>query len=230
MSRESLAGSPVAVDRILVVTCTVIWLAALGAGVAAAVALVDLGSGHSRGTGGDSATPWLLYGIIAVSALIIVGAVPLLVRARRAALAEPAAPTPALSPAELPTPATRQAAPSPVEAATEKLRILGPVADPWDHDDPPGYPGPMPARFSANIIPAAALDRIWLRCGVAIFTAIGTATICIAIGTYLMAVESDGAALAAYIVAGVITVGMPVIPWLFLRQLRAALDAAADIE
>ncbi len=74
-------------DRILLGACAAVWLAALGAGVAATVALVDLGTGHAQSTG-ESETPWLLYAVIAISAAVIIGAVPLLLRARRAALEE----------------------------------------------------------------------------------------------------------------------------------------------
>ena len=73
-------------DRILLAVCAAIWLAALGAAVAATVALVDLGRGHPESST-TSGTPWLLYTVIGVSALVIVGAIPLLMRARRAALA-----------------------------------------------------------------------------------------------------------------------------------------------
>ena len=71
-------------DRILLGACAAIWLAALGAGVAATVALVDLGTRHGASTG-KSETPWLLYAVIGISAAVIIGAVPLLLRARRAA-------------------------------------------------------------------------------------------------------------------------------------------------
>ena len=47
-------------DRILLAACAAIWLVALGAAVAAVVALVDLGSSHSEASG-SSETPWLLY-------------------------------------------------------------------------------------------------------------------------------------------------------------------------
>ena len=47
-------------DRILLGACAAIWLVALGAGVAAVVALVDLGRGHAESSG-DSGAPWLLY-------------------------------------------------------------------------------------------------------------------------------------------------------------------------
>ncbi|HET7667852.1 MAG TPA: DUF2561 family protein, partial [Mycobacterium sp.] len=74
-------------DRILLGVCAGVWLVALGTGVAATVALVDLGTGHAQ-AGGESDTPWLLYVVIAISAAVIIGAVPLLLRARRAALDE----------------------------------------------------------------------------------------------------------------------------------------------
>ena len=73
--------------RLLLGSCAGIWLAALGAGVAATVALVDLSSGHVESSG-DSGTPWLLYTVIAISAAVIIGAVPLLMRARREAIAD----------------------------------------------------------------------------------------------------------------------------------------------
>ena len=76
------------VDRILLAVCAAIWLAVLGSAVAAAVALVDLGSKHQESST-ESGTPWLLYGVIGVSALIIVGAIPLLIRARRSAIDDP---------------------------------------------------------------------------------------------------------------------------------------------
>ena len=53
-------------DRILLGACAAVWLVALGAGVAATVALVDLGTAHARSTG-KSETPWLLYVVIAMA-------------------------------------------------------------------------------------------------------------------------------------------------------------------
>jgi hypothetical protein len=67
------------------------------------------------------------------------------------------------------------------------------------------------------------LDRMWLRCGVGVLTAMGVAMIAVATATYLMAVESDTASWTAYGVAAVVTVAMTVIPVLYLRQLRVAL-------
>ena len=60
-----------------------------GQRVAATVALVDLGSGHLDSSPSDSGTPWLLYTVIGVSAVVIIGAMPLLMRARRAAIDDP---------------------------------------------------------------------------------------------------------------------------------------------
>ena len=107
-------------DRILLGACAAVWLGALGAGVAATVALVDLGTGHAQSTG-ESETPWLLYAVIAISAAVIIGAVPLLLRARRAALEE--SPPPARA---TPVRAVTGQQPPPVrgaEAPTEKLRV-----------------------------------------------------------------------------------------------------------
>ena len=107
-------------DRILLGTCAAVWLGALGAGVAATVALVDLGTEHAQSTG-ESETPWLLYVVIAISAAVIIGAVPLLLRARRAALEEspPAArATPVRAVTGQQSPPVRGA-----EAPTEKLRV-----------------------------------------------------------------------------------------------------------
>src|ERR671918_479499 len=76
-------------DRLLVGACAVIWLAVIGMGVAATVALVELGSGRAGEPAQGSKTPWVLYAIIGISAVIIVASIPLLLRARRAAQAEP---------------------------------------------------------------------------------------------------------------------------------------------
>lgn len=191
-----------AIDRALVIACAVIWLVVLGVGVAATVALVDLGRGHPRGASGgtDPDTPWLLYVVIGVSAAVIALAIPLLLRARRAAnvTAEPA------------------------RVASRPQPRRG--AD----NDPPDYPGPTPARYSASVISAAELDRMWLRCGIGVLTATGAAMAAAATATYLMAVDMTGAAWAAYIVAAVITVAMTAIPVLYLRQLRDALAAQDD--
>lgn len=233
--RESAAGrtpqetvrSPLLVDRVLIGGCVVIWLVLLGVSVAATVALVDLARGHPK-TPDSTQTPWLLYTVIGVSALIIVGAIPLLIRARRSATTDPRTPTTAAgSAAGRPE---RPAAPSPrppggpIETNTERLRVFGSLADRWDRYQP-DFVVSTPSRRTDPLMPATELDRMWLRCTVEIVAAMGLGLVAVATATYLMAVEMDSAAWAAYGVAGVITVLMPVIPWLYLRRLR---DTIAD--
>jgi hypothetical protein len=201
-------------DRTLLGGCAGIWLAALGAGVAATVALVDKGSGHPSSSG-DPGTPWLLYTVIGVSALVIAGAVPLLVRARRQAQSESQAPP------SRPSVRSAQGPPQPpvrgLEAPTEKMRVgrlaSGPgYATPWNH--------------SPSLPPAvvAAVDRVWLRCAVVLTGAIGVATLTIAVATYLMAVDSNAAAWVFYVLTGLVTIAMPAVPVFYLRELRAVVD------
>ena len=207
------------VDRILLAACAVIWLAALGSAVAATVALVDLGNGHQESSATDSGTPWLLYGVIGVSALVILGAIPLLIRARRTATDDPRAghgaaarPTPGRAPAttRAPEPRTQQLRTSQAPAATTRQRGAYPTAS--------GI-----STFDAAVPPA--VDRVWLRCAVVIASAIGLALLGIGIATYLMAAGHDTFAWAAYIVAGLITLAMPAIPWIYLRQLHELVDS-----
>ena len=204
-------------DRILLGACAAIWLAALGAGVAATVALVDLGSRHGASTG-KSATPWLLYAVIGISAAVIIGAVPLLLRARRAAMED--APPPARA---TPVRAVSGQQPPPVrgaEAPTEKLRLppraarvpAGPGYGTREAISPP--PSPL----------MTAIDQLWLRCAVVIAIAMGVAMVAIGVATYLMAVDHNAAAWVFCVLAGLVTVAMPAIPWFYLRQLRALLE------
>lgn len=208
-------------DRILLASCAAVWLVALGAGVAATVALVDLGTRNAESTG-QSETPWLLYAVIAISAAVIVGAVPLLLRARRAALEDsppPARATPVrAAPGQQPPPVRG------AEAPTEKLRVApttgGSVAA------RPGYPtreaiSPQPSPVMT------AVDQLWLRCAVVIAIAMGVAMVAIGVATYLMAVDNNAAAWVFYVLAGLVTVAMPAIPWFYLRQLRAVLEPSA---
>ena len=111
------AQSPETVDRLMVGVCGAIWLVLLAISVIATVALVQLGKGHQGG--GEERSSWLLYSIIVVSALVIIGAIPLLLRARQAALTEP--------PPDVPVP---DAPVRPTEAPTEKLRVFGTSVDP----------------------------------------------------------------------------------------------------
>ena len=64
---------------------------------------------------------------------------------------------------------------------------------------------------------------MWLRCAVVIACAIGIAIAAIGVATYLMAVDSNAAAWVFYVLAGLITLGMPAVPWFYLRELRALL-------
>ncbi len=206
------------VDRILLAACAVIWLAALGSAVAATVALVDLGNGHQESSS-DSGTPWLLYGVIAVSALVIVGAIPLLVRARRAANDDPRESGGAGRPNPVRTqPSTRASDPR-----TQKLRA--PQQTPGAPVRPrSGYSSsPAISTFDASLPPA--VDRLWMRCAVVIASAMGLALLAIGIATYLMAANHDTFAWAAYVVAGLVTLAMPAAPWIFLRQLHELVDA-----
>jgi hypothetical protein len=204
-------------DRILLGACAAVWLAALGAGVAATVALVDLGTGHAQSTG-QSDTPWLLYAVIAISAAVIIGAVPLLLRARRAALDES-------PPRSTPVRAAVAGQPPPVRGAeppTEKLRVP-PTAATRRVATGPGYatreaisPPPSPLM--------TAVDQLWLRCAVVIAIAMGVAMLAIGVAAYLMAVDDNTAAWVFYVLAGLVTIAMPAIPWLYLRLLRALLE------
>jgi hypothetical protein len=205
-------------DRILLGACAAVWLVALGAGVAATVALIDLGTAHAQATE-ESETPWLLYAVIAISAAVIIGAVPLLLRARRAALDE--SPPPARSTPNRAVPGQQPPPARGVDAPTEKLRVPpsavgGPVAA------RPGYPTREAISPEPNPM-TAAVDQLWLRCAVIIAIAMGVAMVANGVATYLMAVDHDAVAWVFYVLAGLVTVAMPAIPWFYLRQLRALL-------
>lgn len=189
-------------NRILIGVCAAVWLAALGAGVAACVALAELGRTRPA-VSADGDTPWLLYTVIGVSAVVIIGAVPLLLRARRTAAEEPAS---VILPRERTT--------GPSEPATERIRAVGTLAQ------------PTPSRLSAGY-PAAVADRLWLQCALVLGIAMGAALVAIGAATYLMAVGNDTAAWVLYGVAAAVTLAMPVAPWWYLRRLRALLAPAA---
>jgi hypothetical protein len=191
-------------DRILAAVCAALWLTALGAGVAAVVALVDLGTDHTV-TASESDTPWLLYAVIAISAAVIAGAVPLLIRARRSAGGQ--------RPAARAETTARAGFGDPVAATTRLSTVGGPAI----------RRSAAPPASSRVGFPTAAVDQIWLRSSVVTAGAIGAATTLICVGTYLMATESDTAGWVAYAVAAIVTVGMPAVPWFFLRQLRDVL-------
>ncbi|TPG32585.1 DUF2561 family protein [Mycolicibacterium hodleri] len=198
-------GTSEQVDRILVIAALGLWLAALGAAVAAVVALVDLASADSV-TAGNPDTPWLLYTVIGVSAAVIVGAIPLLLRARQTA-----ASVVATRPATVDDHAETGDRPS----VARRLQPFGaPVLHP--HSTPPAG-GPVG-------FPTAAVEQIWLRASAITAGAIGAATTCVGVATYLMATGHDTASWVVYGVAGLITVAMPAATWHFLRKLRDVLE------
>jgi hypothetical protein len=206
-------------DRILLAACAAVWLIALGASVAAIVALVDLGTQHAQSTE-ESETPWPLYAVIAVSAAVIVGAVPLLLRARRAALDDSGPPDRATPVRVMPG---QQPPPVPgAEAPTEKLRVApgGTVATQGGYATREAIsPPPSPLM--------TAVDQLWLRCALVLAIAMGVAMVAIGVATYLMAVDNNTAAWVFYMLAGLVVIGMPAIPWFYLRELRAMLATTA---
>lgn len=196
---------PDVIDRLLLGACAAVWLVLLGVSVAAVVALANLGRGFHK-TAGGTHTPWVLYAVIIVSALIIAGAIPVLLRARRMGLIEPA--TRPGAPARAPQrPPVRLMAPAPRTAAerARQPRMLG--AEPT-------------TQWSGT-----AVDRVWLRGTVILAGTMGVALIAAATATYLMAVGHDEPSWALYAVAGVVTAAMPAVEWLHIRQLRGLQDA-----
>jgi hypothetical protein len=199
--RGSDTVPPDVIDRILVGACAAIWLVLLGVSVAAAVALADLGRGFHR-MAGNPHTTWVLYAVIIVSALIIAGAIPVLLRARRMARAEPAARSiagPARGAGRPPMRPESPAAPTVAERARQqRVQAVEPAAE-WS---------------------GAAVDRVWLRGTVVLTGTMGAALIAVAAATYLMAVGYDGPSWVGYGLAGIVTAAMPVVEWLHIRQLR----------
>jgi hypothetical protein len=196
--RSRLTDAPETTLRILFGVCAAVWLLLLGVSVAAVVALVDLGRGF-QGTAADAHTG-LLYGIIGVSALIIVASIPVLLHARRT----------------LQSPARRANTPQRRPVHTGPRGRTGILAA--EEAGVSGRP--------ATAVIAETVDRIWLRGTVSLATALGVALIPVAAATYLMAAGKDGAAWIAYGVAAVVTAMMPVVLWLHLRWLSDVLGAA----
>jgi hypothetical protein len=195
---------PDVIDRILLGACAAIWLIWLGVSVAATVALADLGQGFHKAARSNHTT-WLLYSVIIVSALIIVGAIPVLVRARRGT--EPLARSivapgrgPARSPARPGSPAAH--------AAAERARLE-------QRMQASGQASAQAAEWSGE-----QADRIWLRGTVLLTSTMGAALIGVAAATYAMAIGHEGVSWVIYGVAGVITAAMPVVEFIHVRQLR----------
>ena len=201
--------SPETVDRLLVGVCGAIWLVLLAVSVAAIAAMVRLASG--RPSGGESHSSWLLYGIIVVSALIIVGAIPLLLRARRNAMADQGDSAAGPS-AEVRDPVRA------VDAPTEKIRVFG--------VDPSAQ---RPAEtVAAPGVPTAVLDRLWLRGTVSLLSALGLALTAVAAGTYLLAAANETGAWVALGLAGVITIAMPAVLIFHQRMLNEVVEEAGE--
>ncbi|WP_029108755.1 DUF2561 family protein [Mycobacterium sp. URHD0025] len=177
-------------DRVLLGACAAVWLAALGAGVAAVVALVDLGRSHPQGA--ESAdTPWVLYTVIGLSVVVIAGAVPLLLRARAQADNRQ-------QPGRRPQPPARS--PRPISGSYR----AAPVAM---------------SRYTAGSAATAAVEAVWLRFTLAVVCAVGAGTATIGLATYLMATGSNVAAWCLYGLAGVITAALVALLIVALRRL-----------
>ena len=204
-SRSTL-DKPNQTDRILLAVCVALWLAALAAGVAAVVALVDLARPHSAAVGG-SPTPWLLYTVIGVSAVVIIGAIPLLMRARRSAFDGGQRP-------EAGPPGSTQNVFGPPLGTEGRQRGFG---------TPAIRRQTIPPATSRIGFPTAAVERVSRRYALVSASAIGAATALIGVGTYLLASSDDSLACVGFELAGLLTVALPVVPWYFLRQLRDVL-------
>lgn len=193
-------------DRILLGAGGAVWLTALGTGVAATVALADLAGASAPAA--DGGTPWLLYGVIGVSAVVIAGAVPLLLRARRNAQGEHAS----LTVQRADTMPGQESAGRTAEPPTEKLSVAALREVPSRLDAGPGN---------------ARVEQLWRRCALVIAIAVGAAMVAIGVATYLMAVGNDIASWVLYGLAAVITLAMPVAPWWYLHEIRALPRPAA---
>lgn len=219
------ARSPETTDRLMVGVCGAIWLVLLAVSSIATVALVQLGRGHERTSAGSDSS-WLLYTVIVISALVIIGAIPLLLRARRAAMAQSGVPGDSgapKSPEGTDSPEKPLEEPSPparsVDAPTEKLRVFGAAVDPYRR---------KPAQHRQVSRISVVLERIWLRGTTSLVGAMGLALTAVATATYLLATYADTAAWVALGVAAVITVGMVGILVTYQRRLAHAADEAAE--
>ena len=206
MSDDRKLSGPENLDRILLGVCAGIWLLALGAGVAATVALVDLsnGRGSVRAELSGTDTPWVLYTVIGVSAVVIAAAIPLLIRARRDNSQRP----------------LRGALGGNTGSAADDIAAVA--------ARPAGRRRAATSAASDGRRPAlpAIVDQVYVQYTTAIGCAVGAGVLAVGIATYLMATGSDTGAWAAYIVGGLITAGMVALPWFYLRELHAVTGTA----
>ena len=164
-----------------------IWLALVGMSVAALVALMDLSRGFHEAKGNPH-TSSVLYAIIIISALIILAAIPMLLRARRITRDGPVArsagsPAPPGEVASTRSPGQLNV--QSAQGATERLTTVRPA------------------------LSDAVVDRFWLRGTAALMGTMGAALLAVATATYSMAIGHDGFSWTAYGVAGAITLVMP---------------------
>jgi hypothetical protein len=193
--------APVTGDRILVGACAAVWLALVGMSVAAIVALMDLGRGFHDAKGNPHASS-VLYAIIVISALVILAAIPMLLRARRVTSDGPI-------PRSGPSARTVSGRPIRSGATTARSSI--------QHDPTERLTALRPA------LPDAAIDRIWLRGTAALMATMGVALLAVAAATYLMAIGHDAFSWTSYGIAGFVTLVMPLVPWRQVRHLRRTL-------
>lgn len=196
-SRSGL--SPKVVDRILLGLCALIWLVLLGMSVAAVVALVDLGRGFHQPT--EDPHTGLLYIVIGVSALIILAAIPVLLRTRQPGISP--------RPAGFPVP--------PRDGRGSVRRAEGQLPGGGIDARAGGRRSVGPRQASPH---QAGVERILLRGVTELACVTGAALTAVAVATYLMTVGKDTGAWVGYGVAGIITAAMPTVPWLHVRQLR----------
>jgi Protein of unknown function (DUF2561) len=196
--------APATADRILVGLCAAVWLAWVGMSVAAIVALMDLGRGF-HDPRGNPHTSSVLYAIIIISALIILAAIPMLLRARRTTRNGPVARSAVAS--------ARTASGQPIRSAQTSVRAI------TERGRAERLATSRPA------LPEAEVDRVWLRGTVALATTMGVAQLAVTAATYLMAIGHEAFSWTVYGIAGLATLIMPLVPWLYVRRLRRTLAA-----
>lgn len=191
--RSLKEAPPEAVDRMLIGLCAVIWLAFVGMLVGVIVVLAQMGQrAGPEESAGSSGSSLGIYIVIGVCLAVIIGAVPLLLRARKLPARHPVRRPPADDP-------TR----------TQKLNSLEAHAAPGS-----------PAHRTGTAPHAAVVERLWLRATVGIAGAIGLALLGVVTGTYLMVIGSGAASISAFVFAGLVTAAMGVIPWQTVKRLR----------
>ena len=195
--------APTTADRVLIGVCAAIWLTLVGMSVAALVALMDLGRGFHEANGNPH-TSSVLYAIIIISALIILAAIPMLLRARRTIRDGPGA-------------RSRGAVSGGVSG--QPIRAGQPLRAGSGRDHAERVATQRPA------LPDATIDRVWLRGTLALMSTMGAALLAVSAATYAMAIGHDGFSWTGYVIAGLVTAAMPVIPWRHGRQLHRILAA-----